>query len=423
MVQKEILKNKIRLVTHSMKERGSVSVGLWIGTGGRFENDRNKGAAHYLEHMLFKGSQKYSCAQIKEKIEGIGGSLNAFTDQEMTCYYAKVPSKFTSSTFDVLGDMVSNPLLTRKNTDKERGVILEEIKMYHDLPQYFVMELLDELMWPNHPLGKNLAGTMESIRGMSCEDLRSFHRKYYSPENIVVAAAGDLDYAGFASLVHKKMFRKRAKSKINPYPAKNSQKMTKVKFVKKPIEQMHLVLGAFGISQSDPRRRTLSLLSVLLGGNMSSRLFNEVREKRGLAYAISSGCKFYRDTGLFLIRAGIDNRKIVKAAEIILKELEKIQQHPPSVRELKRSKDYYIGQILLGLEDTMERMLWMGQSALSLNRVDEFTKVAAEINAIKAFDIQMLAREVFRKGNFNISIVGPLKESQDKELRKILGIK
>ena len=214
MYKKTALKNGLRVITHTIKDRDSIALGFWIGVGGRYEDDHIKGAAHFLEHIVFKGSQKYSCEEIKSLIEGIGGTLNAFTSEEQTCFYARIPSKHLKQTFDVLADMVSHPKIAIKDVDKEKTVIVEEIKMYHDLPQYFVLELLDALLWPGHPLGKNLAGTPESVMGMSDKDLKRFHQHFYAPGNIVVAACGNLTHEKIVALVKKKLGGLHPSSKI-----------------------------------------------------------------------------------------------------------------------------------------------------------------------------------------------------------------
>ncbi|MCX5681994.1 MAG: pitrilysin family protein, partial [Candidatus Omnitrophica bacterium] len=194
MYKRTNLKNKLRVVSHQMKDRNSTAVGVWAGVGGRYESATIKGAAHFLEHIVFKGTKKYSCEEIKQKIEGVGGTLNAFTSEECTCYFAKIPSQHVEQTFDILSDMILQPLIMKKDVDKERGVILEEIKMYHDLPQHLVMDLLDQLLWANHPLGQNIAGNPESVGGMSEQDLRRFHDDFYIASNIVVSACGDISH-------------------------------------------------------------------------------------------------------------------------------------------------------------------------------------------------------------------------------------
>lgn len=422
MYKKTVLPNKIRVITHAMKDRDSVSLGIWLGVGGRFEDKKNKGAAHFLEHILFKGTKKYSCNAIKELIEGVGGTLNAFTGEEYTCYYAKIPSKYLERAFDVLAEMVLHPSIAKKDVDKERTVILEEIKMYHDLPQHYVVDLLEELMWPNHPLGMNIIGTFESVSGMSNEDLRQFHQVNYSFDNLVVAACGQLQHKDLVSSIEKKSKKIKTGMKRNYLSANKSQEKSKTKFFRKDIEQMHLALGAFGLEKDHPDDHAYSLLNVILGANMSSRLFAEVREKRGLAYAIGSSAKSLKDTGLFMIRAGVDNKKIIDAVDVILKEIKKIKKEPVTYDEFTRAKDYYIGQILLGLEDTLEHMFWIGEETTSLDKTKTLKDILKEVNKVTIADIKRVAHQVLKRDNINLSIVGPLKSSQEKDLNALMEV-
>ena len=423
MYKKTVLSNQIRVITHEMSDRDSVSIGIWIGTGGRFEDKKNKGAAHFLEHILFKGSQKYSCGDIKELIEGVGGTLNAFTAEEYTCYFAKIPSKHLEETFDILSDMVFHPLITKKDVNKERGVILEEIKMYHDQPQHLVVEFLEELMWPNHPLGMNLAGTFESVGRMTFKDLRAFHKTYYSVGNIVVAACGRLKHQALIDLVVRKSSKINGKERLDYFEAQNSQEKSKVKFHRKDIEQMHLAMGAFGLEINHDDKHVYHLLNIILGGNMSSRLFDEVREKRGLAYAISSSVKSLQDTGLLMIRAGVDNKKIVEAVQVILKELNKMKHDNVTKSEFTRAKDYYLGQILLGLEDTLEHMFWIGEGIVSLNKALTLNEILREVREVSIADIKRVANNILKENNINLSLVGPLKDAQERELSRLIGVR
>ncbi|MFA5059875.1 MAG: pitrilysin family protein [Candidatus Omnitrophota bacterium] len=422
MYQKTDLPNGLRVVSYEMKDRDSISIGIWINAGGRYEEDKVKGAAHFLEHILFKGTKNYSCEAIKELIEGVGGMLNAFTSEENTCYFAKVPAKHLNQTFDVLADMVLSPLITKEDVDKERGVILEEIKMYHDLPQHFVLELLDELVWPDHPLGKNLAGSFETVGQMSEKDLQGFHRGQYISKNIVVAACGKFKHKDLLKLVTRK-FRNQAKKQTESFlKFENRQNSPQVKLFRKDIEQMHLALGMHGLPYDHKDKYILNLLHVILGANMSSRLFDEVREKRGLAYAIGSSVKSLQDTGLFMVRAGVDNKKIVEAVKVILEELSKIKKENVTKDEFTRAKDYYLGQILLGLEDTLEHMLWLGESVTALNKTRTLKDILKEVKKIEISDIRRVAGQILNENHFNLSVVGPLAESQEKDLRRLVGV-
>lgn len=422
MYRKTVLTNGFKIVTNQMKERDSVSIGFWIGSGGRYEDDRIKGSAHFLEHILFKGSKKFSCNEIKEQIEGVGGSLNAFTAEEATCYYAKIPAKQVNRTFDVLSDIVFYPLIAKKDVDRERTVILEEIKMYQDLPQCLVLEHLDELMWPDHPLGKNLAGTIESVSGLTNKDLRDFHGCHYTADNVVLAVCGNVDHKKFASVVKRKLGEVDSGTKRQCLSAGGPQTLPRIRFFRKDIEQMHLALGMPGVSIHQEEKYILSLLNIILGGNMSSRLFNEVREKRGLAYSIGSTFKCLDDTGVFMIRAGVDNTKIVESVDVILKELKKIRARGVTQNEFSRAKDYYLGQALLGLEDTMDYMIWMGESMTMRKKIRPFSEIIALVKKIKRDDIKKLAAQIFNDSRFNLSIVGPISPKQEKGLSSLMKI-
>ncbi|MDD3374613.1 MAG: pitrilysin family protein [Candidatus Omnitrophica bacterium] len=422
MYKRTDLKNKLRVITHEMKDRNSVTIGLWAGVGGRYEHDENKGAAHFLEHILFKGTKNYRCEAIKEEIEGIGGSLNAFTSEECTCYFAKVPSKNAVKTFDVLSDMMIQPLIQKKDVDKERGVILEEIKMYHDLPQHLVQDLLDALLWPGHPLGQNIAGSLKSVGAMSYQDLRDFHKNYYISSNIVVSVCGDMTHSKVLKLVEKKFEGVIRSGNILCQKVKKTETGPKVKFFKKDIEQMHLALGVLGFEREHKDRYALGVLNVILGGNMSSRLFNEVREKRGLAYSISSGAKFLKDTGAFIVRGGVHNEKIVDAVDVILRELKKISLKKIGTSEFKRAKDYLLGQTLLSLEDTAEHMFWLGESIVSTNKVETLEGAIKRVKSVTMEDVQRVAKTLFKKNRMNLAIVGPIRKDQEQKIQSLLGI-
>jgi predicted Zn-dependent peptidase len=415
------LPNKIRIVTQEFKDRESASIGVWVGVGGRYEAKDNKGVAHFLEHMAFKGSAKYSCDEIKQLVEGVGGNLNAFTAEEETCYYAKVPANHLKQTFDILADISFFPKLTPKDLEKERTVILEEIKMYHDLPQYYVGELLEELLWPDHPLGESLAGTPKSVGEMSIDHLRDFKKTHYVPANIVIAACGSMKHEELVKLVSAKLGKLTGPTASSYKPARHSQEKPAVHLYHKQTEQMHLALGYLAYETNHEDYYVLALMSIILGGNMSSRLFNEVREKRGLAYSVSSGLKSLNDTGVFMVRAGVDNSKIVDALGLILKVLAKIASGGVDKDEFKRAQEYYMGQSLLGLEDTMDQMLWMGGGVISNDKVKSIEDIIRKIKAVTQADIKRVAREVLNPKRLNVAIIGPMTEVQQKQLRALAG--
>jgi len=420
MYEKDILKNGLRVVSHEVKDRESVAIGLWIGVGGRFEEYKVKGISHFLEHIVFKGSQKYSCEEIKGLIEGVGGAFNAFTTEEQTCFYAKIPAKFAEQTFDVLADMVFYPKILNRDVAKEKPVIIEEIKMYRDMPQYYVLELLDGLLWPDHPLGKNLTGSIESVSSMSHQHLLGFHKQHYTPPNIVVSCCGRMQHHDILKLVERKLGKLEPAIRQTYHPVQDLQNAPQIKFQKRDIEQMHVALGMHGFDENHEDRYVMSLLSIILGGNMSSRLFIELREKRGLAYSVSCSAKSLHDTGQFLIRAGVDNQKVTKAVGLILKELEKIKKQGVGQGEFTRAKDYLMGQLMLGLEDTMDHMLWLGEGVIARNKIRTFKSVVRKFEKIKRSDIKRIAKEIFNDRGINLAAVGPLTDKQQQQLKKIL---
>ncbi|MBF0570149.1 MAG: insulinase family protein [Candidatus Omnitrophica bacterium] len=420
MYKKAVLSNKLRVISNELRDRESVAVGIWVGVGGRFEEDAMKGAAHFLEHILFRGSLKYSCNEIKGQIEGVGGSLNAFTGEEQTCYYAKVPAKHFESTMDILSDMVFFPLIQKNDLERERSIILEEIKMYHDLPQYYVLELLDGLVWPDHPLGKSLAGTADTVGAMGQAELRKFHRGHYAPDNVVVSVCGNFSHDGVVAALEDKLGNFRGQPKSECVPFKGAQKKPRVKFFRKETEQMHLALGFPGMRADHPDIYAMAILNIMLGGNMSSRLFDELREKRGLAYSVYSTTKTYDDTGLFMIKAGVDNKKLVDAVDLILKILKQLKRGVIRDREFTRAREYFLGQFVLGLEDTMEHMIWIGESMIEKNRIRTLGEVVYRTNAVTVDDIRRVANDILKDKRLNLAVVGPLKDEQEKALSRLV---
>ena len=421
MYQKAVLDNGLRIVTHKMPGRSSAALGVWIGAGGRYEDKLNKGIAHLLEHLCFKGTRKYSALEIKETIEGVGGSLNAFTSEEFTCYLAKLIVRHLPLALDVLSDMVLAPLLTEKDMEKEKAVILEEIKMYRDLPQAYVNELLDELLWPAHPLGMNLAGTPESVRALSRSQVSSFCRDFYHPENIVVSVSGDIEHQKIIKYLSKAFSKSKARPALKFKPApENRQETARVKFFTKDTEQSHLAMAYLGYKRNHPDRHAMGLLHIVLGANMSSRLFNEVREKKGLAYEIGTQARYFYDTGAFFVHAGVDNRKIASAVSTILKEMEKIAKFKVSRDEFTRAKEYYTGQLLMSLEDTLDHMLWVGEQEIALRRIKSQQDILAEVRKVAIEDLKRVAKDIFRNNNLSLAVIGPLPSQTQGEIVNLL---
>lgn len=415
------LKNGLTVVTLKMPRMRSAAIGVWVSAGGRHETLKNRGVSHFLEHMAFKGTRSRSALEIKNSIEGVGGSLNAFTTEELTCYLSKVPGRHADLALNVLGDMAMNPLLAEADIEKERMVILEEVKMYRDQPDQYVHELLGELVWPDHIMGVPLIGTHESIKGMTRNAIASYMEAHYLPANITVAACGDIDEKEVLSLCGN-IFSKDTKAKKKAYEKlKIDQHKARSVFFRRDTEQDHLAIGFHGPSRASSRRYVMSMLNMIMGANMSSRLFHEVREERGLAYAISSHARFFEDGGLFTIEAGIDNRKIVKAVEVVLKELSKVKKGPITRAEWERAREYYQGSLEFALEQTTGYMLWLGERIVTRDEPLDPRRLISLIRKITIDDMIGLARSVFTPANLNLALIGPVASSDERALKEMIG--
>lgn len=405
-----------------MRERESAAVAVWVRVGGRYEPKRISGISHFLEHMLFKGTRRRSSREIKKEVEGVGGMLNAFTAEEATCYFAKLPADRFSRAVDVLSDMVKEASLSAKELERERPVILEEIKMYRDQPSQYVHELMGELLWPDQPLGRSLAGIPETVASIRREAMMGYKKKYYQPQNILISVSGPVSHAQVMELAQKFFSSSNGGTHSHFEAARTYQKKPRFHFVEKETEQTHLVVGFHGCSRRDPRRYALGLLNIILGANMSSRLFEEVRERRGLAYEIKSGVGHYQDTGSITISAGVENRKAALAIRVVLQELGKLTHKPVPAEELRRAKDYFIGQFLMGLEDTLDHLLWVGEKVLYLEEVPDREEITRQIEKVKAQDIQKVARQIFDTAHLNLTLIGPLKEKEQEKIKRSIAI-
>lgn len=419
MYKKTKLDNGLRVVSYHMPTMRSVALGIWIKVGSRYESAKVKGISHFLEHLAFKGTKNYSCRKLKESIEGVGGSLNGFTSEELTCYLAKLPAPYLNLAFDILSDMVINPSLPNLEIEKERTVILEELKMHKDLPQSYVYELLDTLLWPEQPLGMSIMGTEESISQIDKAQLASFNQECYSPANIVISVAGALQHTQFIKRIENK-FRELKAKKVNTFLlAEEKPHKPRLSWLDKATEQTHLTLGFHSFKKEHPLKHALGLLHIILGANMSSRLFNEIREKRGLAYEIGAQVKRFSDTGAFIVHAGIDNRKVEEALKLILVELQKIKDKLVSPDEFRRAKEFYLGQLMLALEDTLDHMAWIGESVATLGRTYTLDEVINELKEVGREDIRKAANCIFKEENLCLALIGALKDSQERIAKQL----
>ncbi|MEK7683866.1 MAG: pitrilysin family protein [Verrucomicrobiota bacterium] len=413
-------KTGLTIATAEMPHMASISLGIWVGVGGRYEPGELSGIAHYIEHLLFKGTRRRSAKQISQDIEGIGGYLNAFTSEECTCFYSKARHDRFAELLDVLADMFLNSTFDPAEVDKERSVIKEELSMYLDQPQHLVHELLNETLWPNQPLGRSLTGTVQTLDAMTRTDLVRFQRENYVASGTLFAAAGNLKHDQVIKAISR-LARKFVQGKRPQFlPASNEQKEPRLRLFTKATEQTQMALGLRTCSRHDERRYALRLLSTLLGENMSSRLFQVVREEHGLAYSICSSLAYYDDVGALAVSAGLDTDKLPQALQLIGKELRTLARTAPSLAELRRARDYVIGQIDLGLENTENQMMWLGEQLLGYGKITPAAEVKQRLSEVKPKDIRAVARDFFRPERANLALVSPLKT--EKGLAKLLRI-
>lgn len=407
-VRQTRLANGMRVITSRIPHVQSAAVGLWVGAGSRHEPEKLGGISHFLEHMLFKGTVKRSALEISQAIEGRGGYLNAFTQEESTCYYARVSFDQLPVAFDVLSDMLLRARCSATDTAKEKQVILEEMRMYADQPQHVVQELLQASVWPKHPLGRPIIGSVASVQGVSSTDLLDYKSRAYVPSKLVAAFAGLVDHDACVALVEGAFGGLPACKPARMLPFKEAVKPVAAVQVGREIEQNHLAIGVRLFGRNDDRRNILRLLNVILGENMSSRLFQIVREKHGLAYSIHSSAHLQSDTGVLVVHAGLDRERGAKALKLISREMLRLVDSPVKAAELKRAKEYVLGQLRLGLENTSSQMMWIGDNLLSHGRFIDPEETMLRTKAVTAADIQSLAQAYFRRDNVSVAAVTPM---------------
>lgn len=422
MYEKATFNNGLTVASHYMPNRVSVSLGIWVKVGSRYERKNASGISHFLEHLLFKGTAKRSCEEIKQAIEGIGGSLNGFTSEELTCYLTKVPGKYLGLALEVLADMALNSRLASSDIEMERKVILEEIRMYKDLPGHLVVDLLTKLLWPGQPLGRNIAGEYESVKSITPKQLHDYKQKFYQLGNIFVIACGNLKHSQLLEECKRHLAASSARQTDRFALAYHKQTQPQLEIKVKDTEQTHLALGTHSMPRNHPARFSLGLLHIILGANMSSRLFREVREERGLAYEIGTSVKFFQDTGAFFVHAGVDNKRVLEALEVILEQLVKIKKEKVRLDEFKRAKEYYIGQLLLALEDTPDHMLWLGESSISLKKLLYPDQVIRRVQKVEPDDLKQVANKILQNRNLSLALIGPIKDKDKKRIKERLAV-
>lgn len=413
------LPNGTRIVTAEMPHMSSVAIGVWVGVGGRHEPASLGGISHFIEHMVFKGTRRRSASAISKAVEGLGGYLNAFTDEEHTCFYARAGAMHWPVLLDVLVDMLLHPRLDSSDIDREREVILEEWSMYRDQPSELVHDLLNATQFPRHPLGRPVIGSPATLRRIQRRDFEAYLRDHYTAGAIVIAAAGNVRHGEIVERATRlaRHFRPGRRPDFTPYARKPEG--PRVRLLSRPVEQTNLGLGLRTASRHDPRRHALRLLNTLLAENMSSRLFQVVREQHGLAYNIHSSLTSWADVGDIVISAGLDTRDLEKTLRLIVRELDRLMRRAPGKAELRRARDYVLGQFDLSLEGTENHMMWLGEQWLGHDLPDSPDKIRRGLAAVTPAEVRAAASDFLGPANRTLALVTPRKH--DRGLARLLG--
>ncbi|MCI0548900.1 MAG: insulinase family protein [Candidatus Rokubacteria bacterium] len=409
-IRRTTLPSGLRVVTEAMPALRSVSLGYWVATGSRDETDELSGASHFLEHLLFKGTDRRSAQDIAEAVEAVGGEMNAFTTKEYTAYYVRILDESSDLALDILSDVIWSPAFRPDEVDCERQVILEEIRMHEDTPDELVHSIFAEALFPDQTIGREVLGRVESIEAMTPAQIAAFHARHYKGGNVVVAAAGNLDHDEIVGEVERRFAGQvgdrepRVNAEVRPACAR--------RVLTRPTEQAHLVLGMPGLSRSDPDRYALSVLNHVLGGGMSSRLFQEIRERRGLAYSVYSYRAAFEDTGMFAVYAGTAPSRAPEVLSIVMGEFDRlVADRGMEEGELERAKGHFKGQLALSLEGSSPRMERLGRSELTAGEVLDIDELVARIDAVGPDDLARVIGRVIDGAPRVLAAVGPIEES------------
>ncbi len=415
MFEKSVLPNGVRVVTAHSPYSYSTALSFYFGVGSRCESDVEAGVSHFLEHMLFKGTaRRPSARQVSEAVEGVGGVLNAGTGREHTVYWTKLPAEYSHDAFDLLADMVQNSLLLPEETERERRVILEEIKGREDSPGRLVSALVDKLLWTDQPLGREIAGTEDTVAAISTADLHSHRERHYRADNVVVSCAGPVAHEQVVEWASESLGQMHGGERIAPSPAMTTS-TPRAGLVGKPLKQATFSLAFPAISYVDERRYTLSVLDAVLGGGMSSRLFLEVRERQSLAYSVGSHTQQYADDGAFLVHASVAPEALGHSLEAVYEQLWRVCVEPLEQDELARIKRYIKGRLVMGLEGSRGLASWAGRQELLRERIWEPTEVLAQVDEVSPQDVLSLASEIFDAPP-SLAVVGPFEDVGEIEL-------
>jgi predicted Zn-dependent peptidase len=414
-----VLPNGLRLLTERMPHVRSVSIGVWLARGSRHEPQEQSGIAHFVEHMLFKGTSTRTAEDIAQAIDSIGGQMDAFTAKEYASYYIKVLDEHLPLAVEVLADIVMRPAFSRDDIEREKKVVLEEIKMVEDTPDDLVHELFTENFWANHPLGRPILGTKETVESLTADGLRQYFTDAYSAPNLIIAATGNIEHDKVRDLVVRAFDG--VPLKAEPLDDAPPRVIPKIIVRNKELEQSHVCLGAPGYQQDHEDRYSSYVLNTILGGSMSSRLFQNVREKRGLAYAVFSGLSAYRDAGSMTIYAGCANHAVGELIDVVIAELRRIKDEPLPGSELQRAKDHLKGSLMLNLESTSSRMSHLARQEIYFDRQFGLDETLEGVERVTVQDVQRVARDLFVNGALAATVLGNVNGLQLPAERLALG--
>ncbi len=413
MITKTVLANGVRVVSETMPGVHSVSVGIWVTTGSRHEHEDENGVAHFIEHMLFKGTQRHTAAEIARIIDSVGGVFNAFTAKEYTCFYIKVLHQHFDLVADVLGDIFFHSLFQSEEIDKERNVILQEINMIKDTPDDYIQDLFSQAYFGRHPLGYNILGECDTVQGFCRKNITGFYtREYLVPERIIIAAAGNIAHQQLLEKFGNR-FADLAGSAAPCRPAPEPRRQVAVHY--RGLEQVHVCLGTRGVSHLSPERYALYAANAILGGSMSSRLFQEIRENRGLAYSIYSFSASFYDTGVFGVYMAVDKQKLREALQVVLAAMAQLCEQPVDAGELHNAQEQLKGGMLLALESTDSRMSRLAKCEIYYREHIPVDEVIQGIDALTTGDIQTLARDLLQDQYCTYTLFGPVRKKDISE--------
>ena len=407
MIQREVLPNGVRIVTENITYVQSVALGIWVGVGARDEGDEVRGISHVIEHMLFKGTPTRTAQQIADQIDSVGGDINAFTSKENTCYYVRMLSEHVPLAVDVLSDLFLNSNIDAEELGREQNVILEEIKRRNDEPDDLVHDVFSETLWPGHVLGKSVIGTPETVSAMKSDDLKGYMYGHYTPDTIVIAAAGNLNHQEIVEMVRERFGHLTGKKSDWRMPDTMPQFVPGTSYIEKSIEQVNLVMGTRGYAQMNDDKYKLSILDAVLGGSMSSRLFQEIREKRGLAYSIGSYSQSFREGGYFAVYSGTSAATSEQVIDLVKTEFKNVLKNNITEAELDRAKNQFRGGIVMGQEGMNSRMRRIGSNELVYDRVIPIEETMAKIMAVTRDDIAEVSEYLFGADAYALATVGP----------------